>query len=606
MTAHLSLRLAWHDRGWDGHICDAPRLNASCIVHEHIRDSRQDDLEQEHAGAAIADLEDWLPPCSRDPAAYAEKGFRTVHRDPLEFRKLPAVEEELPPYSCCPSPYRWMREDFFQEIAEAENLEIRGPDDEDRKSGWVYEPDRQLALLKEFWSRLEQGGSLVFYYVNQGNPLDEAAARIVVGVGRLAEIGEQLYFGTKPPKFKDRYPIWSRRITQDYPGQGVRIPYQEYLRAGHSTDGIVCKVPPSTIMPAFSYVAEHVSDDIAVSVLERVIQCIERVKDDKVVAGDWDGRLKWLNDVLGEAWSGRGPFPGLGSVLEYLGCARGTTFHRKVLAPMARKGKDPWEYVLAILEGRKEPKKDEFAKGLRKASAEWKKRKSRHALLARLVRFELTTEQVERTANPDLRTPSGMDFSEKELAENPYIISECDLGSGDSPPVSLETIDHGMRPEGDARLFSSGDDVPHDDRRVLRAVAHSVLREAADQGDTVLSLSALMDRMGKRFPERRACRPDRESFIADADFYSAVLWTSFEGEKQLAAVSSLHELERHAADIVQRRAKKKNRAPAKPIDWHAGLVRVFEKAKTEREKAAFTEKEKALAGRGKSQRTGLA
>ena len=45
MTTHLSVRLAWHDRGWDARICDAPNLNTSCIVHEHIRDTRDDEKE---------------------------------------------------------------------------------------------------------------------------------------------------------------------------------------------------------------------------------------------------------------------------------------------------------------------------------------------------------------------------------------------------------------------------------------------------------------------------------------------------------------------------------------------------------------------------------
>jgi exodeoxyribonuclease V alpha subunit len=32
MTTHLSARLAWHDRAWDGCACDAPHVNAHCIV----------------------------------------------------------------------------------------------------------------------------------------------------------------------------------------------------------------------------------------------------------------------------------------------------------------------------------------------------------------------------------------------------------------------------------------------------------------------------------------------------------------------------------------------------------------------------------------------
>ena len=81
MTTHLSVRLAWHDRGWDGRVCDAPDLNAHCIVHRHIRDSRDDHRERQWAGTPLADLDGWLPPCSRDPTAYADRGFMIVHQD---------------------------------------------------------------------------------------------------------------------------------------------------------------------------------------------------------------------------------------------------------------------------------------------------------------------------------------------------------------------------------------------------------------------------------------------------------------------------------------------------------------------------------------------
>ena len=105
-------------------------------------------------------------------------------------------------------------------------------------------------------------------------------------MGRVEELGNQLYFGTKP-RYQDQYPVWSRRVTQDYPDQGVRIPYQEYLRESHSTDNIICRVPQSALLP-FSYGGEHVSDDIAVAILERVIQSIERVNSDGQIQGDWE------------------------------------------------------------------------------------------------------------------------------------------------------------------------------------------------------------------------------------------------------------------------------------------------------------------------------
>lgn len=591
MTTHLSARLAWHDRGWDGRVCDAPHLNAHCIVHEHIRDSRDDDKERCAAGRHLADLNGWLPPCSRDPVAYADRGFIITHKDPLVSRNLPSVSENIPPYSTCPAPYRWMLEESFQEICESEDLLIRGPD-EPRNGGWVREPDRQYELLQRFWEKLEAGNSLIFYYCNHGNPIDENASRIIIGVGRIAEVAPQLYFGMKPG-YPDQYPVWSRCITQDYPDQGVRIPYQEYLHNGHSTDDIICRVPRNALLP-FSYGGEHVSDDVAVSILERVIQCIERVRSDEHIDGDWDRRLDWLNDALAEAWSGRGAFPGSGSVLQYLGFSKGTAFQRTVLTPMTKRSKNPWEYVLSILEGKIDPSDDRYKAGLLKARERWNKLKSRQELLSKLARFELSPDQVHRIANSDKRTASGINATENELVVNPYILSESDLGTAESDAVALETIDHGLRPEGDAALFPDDDEVSHDDQRRTRAVGFAVLQEAADSGDTVLTFDDFLSRIFKRFPERRACQPDREIVLADAEFYQKILWMDLDSDPKLVALKHLQSLEARIASTVKRRANRVNSAADPPIDWLAALKRNFGDPKLKRDHAALDEKQKAL------------
>ena len=59
MTTHLSTRLVWHDRAWDGHVCDHPSKNAYCIVQEHIREARDDAKEDKAAGVALAELKTW-------------------------------------------------------------------------------------------------------------------------------------------------------------------------------------------------------------------------------------------------------------------------------------------------------------------------------------------------------------------------------------------------------------------------------------------------------------------------------------------------------------------------------------------------------------------
>ncbi len=602
MSTHLSVRLVWHDRGWDGHVCDHPSRNTSCVVHKHIRDGRDDAREDEASGTPLASLKGWQPPCSRDPGAFSARGFALTHGDPLEHRQLPSAREELPPYSVCPSPYRWMREENFRQLCEDEKLDIRASDTPDKESGWIYEPDRQVQLLRHFWGKLEASRSLAFFYVNQGNPLDESLNRLLVGVSRISRIGPQLYFGTKPPKYVDQYPIWSRSITHDFEHEGFRLPYHEYLRGGHDPRGILCTVPEGSMLN-FSYVGEHVGDDTAVGALERLLQSLQAVKHENKVPGDWDRHLTWLNDVLSEVWQHRGPFPGLGSVLQYLGCESGTAFQRQVLVPLNERGENAWEYVQGLLEGRAICADAQYRKALKQAGERWVAYPpARRGLLALLARFELTPKQVARVANPDRRVESGVTATDDELVANPYLLSEQDRGGTDSDPVSLETIDRGMRPEADAaRFLVDRGECAQDDPRRIRGTAVAVLRAAADEGDTLLPFAEVMNRVTTRFPERRACRPDRDLVRGQATFYQEALGFRVDGQPPTMALRSLSELEREVSSRLTRRVKTKNPPPAGGWSWEAKLAAEFgqggsgTKLPPEVEERARQEKADALA-----------
>lgn len=581
MATHLSTRLVWHDRAWEGHICDHPSKNAYCIVQQHVRDGRDDDREDKAAGFPLAQLNGWQPPCSRDPIAFSKVGYTITHNDPLEFRRLPSVKEDIPPYSVCPSPYRWMREENFRIICEDEKLDIRESDTPNKKFGWVFEPDRQRELLKNFWGKLEKEKSLIFFYCNHGNPLDESLNRILLGVSRISQIGPQLYFGTKLPKFPDQYPIWSRCITHDFENQGFRLPYHEYLKAGHDPKNILCLVPDGAMLN-FSYVAEQLGDDLAVGALERLVQSVQAVKDEAKVPGDWDRHLVWLNDVLSEVWQNRGPFPGIGSVLQYLGCESGTAFQRQVLVPLHNKGENAWEYVLAILEGRKNCEDKQYAKAMKQAAERWATYKEpRRKLLAQLARFELSPAQVERVANPDKRTECGIGGTDNEIVANPYLLSEMDQGDGLSDLIALETIDRGMRPEGAAARFIDTDEVcAQDDPRRVRGVAVAVLKGAAESGDTLLPFAETINRINKRFPERRVCRPDRDLVLGQSTFYQEALDFRTDAEPPTMALKWLYELEREVCSRLSRRTKAKNDPPKKGWSWEKLLQDEFEKKKS--------------------------
>ncbi len=601
MSTHLSTRLVWHDRAWDGHICDHPSKNAYCTVHQHIRDGRDDDREDKAAGLSLADLKTWQPPCSRDPIAFSPRGFTITHNDPLEFRQLPPVKEEIAPYSVCPSPYRWLREENFRSICEDERLNIRESDTKGKEFGWVFEPDRQIELLGQFWGKLEKSKSLVFFYCNHGNPLDESLNRILLGVSRISQVGPQLFFGKKLPKYPDQYPIWSRCVTHDFEKQGFRLPYHEYLKAGHDPKNILCLVPEGAMLN-FSYVAEHVSDDMAVGALERFLQSVQAVKDESKVPGDWDRNLLWLNDALSEVWQNRGPFPGVGSVLQYLGCESGTAFQREVLVPLLNNGDDAWEYVKAILEGRRKCEQQHYAKALKQAGERWMAyNEPRRRLLSLLTRLELTPQQVERVANPDKRSSCGISATDEQLVGNPYLLSEMDQGTGENDVIALEIVDRAMRPEGAAaRFIDKADICVQDDPRRVRGVAVAVLQGAAQQGDTLLPFAETINRIVKRFPERRTCSPDKDLVQGQASFYREALDFRVDGDPPTMALKWLSELEREVSSRLPRRTKARNTAPKAGWSWEKLLLDEFgkksgSKLPPEVEERARKEKAEALA-----------
>ncbi len=86
---HLSIRVPWHDTGWEGRICAAPSANASCLALRRIHETRVDGEEDEVAGA------DWdelpaakLPPCVRETrGVHAQSGVHDHAHAPVRIAR---------------------------------------------------------------------------------------------------------------------------------------------------------------------------------------------------------------------------------------------------------------------------------------------------------------------------------------------------------------------------------------------------------------------------------------------------------------------------------------------------------------------------------------
>jgi len=76
---HLSIRVPWHDNGWNGTVCKKPKENASCLFLPNIYKNKNTDLEK--PCEKIWELPDsQFLPCIAESAAFmcAHEITRTV------------------------------------------------------------------------------------------------------------------------------------------------------------------------------------------------------------------------------------------------------------------------------------------------------------------------------------------------------------------------------------------------------------------------------------------------------------------------------------------------------------------------------------------------
>src|SRR5689334_14844844 len=122
MGLHVSARLAWHDNGWNGHICDDPSKNVYCSGRFSYPGDliaiarRKDDWEAqpEFHGKCCSKLER-MPPCMYSINAFGHKVLK-ASSDPPDFSDFNAnsLEWDMPPSTVCVWPYEEMYNDHVK------------------------------------------------------------------------------------------------------------------------------------------------------------------------------------------------------------------------------------------------------------------------------------------------------------------------------------------------------------------------------------------------------------------------------------------------------------------------------------------------------------
>ena len=586
---HLSIRVPWHDAGWNGTVCDDPANNASCLRLGNIHEKRDDGVEVQLRGRRVDEVEK-LPPCVAERATFMSPHSvtRMIQHPYFEIsdlhRHYRPTPYEIPAYSAGAVPFRWLLQSAAEEIAENFDISYQAEAEENLRglmkfsSSWVQDVHNQRTLLDSFFSAIEPNVSLAFFYAKEV-PHTEKMGRVLIGVGWITDCDDAVEYDYEEGDRPTRSMIWERIVRHSIrPGTvtgGFLLPYHEALQRAGEDDSFdpetVVVFSPDEAFDQFSYASEHVSHDQAIASLLAMIEGLRRAED--ALGNSYSAEIRWAQERLGELWKLRGPYPGLGSALHAFGVDHAHLLAFQVLGKLGD-GQDPWPAVQAAFDdplsigpewvGRIGPT---LAKKLAKLPPE------RRALLQLLSRFDLTQRQAERFYVSAKRAQAGIDVVDNDLLENPFLIYELDRVSAD--PVAISVIDRGLHPDPS---ISAAFPVPppsameeSQDPRRVRALMVAILESAVDSGHTLLPEDEVVLGVGGLAIEP-PCAIDPDLIAVVSGLLQPVIRPA-----QLADGRPAHQLDRFAASKQRIGSEIRKRAGAPKrhevsADWDAVLA----------------------------------
>lgn len=518
-TSHVSVRVPWHDSGWNGRVCANPLGNTHCIALPRIGDTRDDAWEASVAGETFDINGGHLPACAAERGAFMadfayERRFPHPYarQDNALYTHFRETTYRHAPRSAAAVPFAWMMKDKKTDVPEiAERLALGFRPEREPELGfdsiWVQERSNQLVMLDTFFGAIEPKASLVFFYAKR-TPLTEDPRRVIVGIGRVTGVGEATEYAYHDrPANALRSMVWERNLKHSIApeiGDGFLLPYRELLALADADPALdlspLVLHAPEERWDAFSMGSEHVSHDIAVAALLSAAAVVGRYE--MLLPGDWGMARRWIDGELNRLWRLRGAFPGLGSALSALGLQNGTLIAHEVGRLLHADGKedvrDPWPVVEAVMRDPAKLPVDLRGSIGPVAAKLWDSlQPDRRALLKLLARFEISADQATRWFVDEERQKAGIGLDDAAVLANPFLCFENDRGRLDSIPV--RTVDRGLFADGQVLAAvpvpePSACPEPIDPRRG-RALMVQALEEATDIGHTLLPQDWLVTRV---------------------------------------------------------------------------------------------------------------
>ena len=569
MTIHFTARLAWHDDGWNGRICENPDCNTYCVGSQSfpgdvIARERNLDVEKKNAGKPISELPiSDLPPCVYSVNTFGPDPIKGYSNPPDFFRDgAQRTEWEIPPTTTCVWPYEAM----YSDNVYGENGRVNN--------------NQRSANVDEFFSKLENDKSLIFYYTNYSNPLseEENPRYVLVGASRLKTLGDRLVYDEANDYIREHYAggmIWARNVSSHYPDQGLRLPYHRY-RDDLETIFRFAVFPENPI--TCKYGAHPLTNDDAIGLLEQLLSAVHELKQIGDESENWEVRERWLLDCIAELWSKRGLYPGLLNVIRFLGADKAFTPARKLSE--AGKSKEAHElFFQAIDKNIEVPELELTGKTLQRLGRQWqlKPEAARSLLRDTLSRIALDVLQIERivSENEKLRDSHGLPSDLAAPIENPYLLSEGYIGDSPEDSIPWGTVDRGVLPSPDLGGKHLAE-MEFDDPRRLRALCVEQIRREPNQ--TFRAADSILAEVNSRLtklPEWKSASFTERYFEVDRHTLEQALVLRSEGERLWLYLKRVYDDERDIEDALTKLAGRSDISLSRPFaheDWRDEIL----------------------------------
>lgn len=522
MAVHMSLRLAWHSDGWNGHICKKPCENVYCVGrHSYpgdvIAEQRDLEFENAHAGESCA-LHPCRVACALSANAFGKETVQ-VRVDPPSWWKQGDADStilSLPPYTAC----TWCYEAMYKADVSSD------------VNGKSYDNDKRQRNAEAYFSQFEGGKSLVFYYAGYSNPFSENEENnyVIVGASRIKKIDDFHYYENTTDQIKADYAggvIWQKPITSNYPNEGLAIPYWKYMNDELILNRLVIK--PIHRAP-FKYGSREVSNDDAIEIINQLINSVDVLIEIGDDTENWEERKKWLNGVLSELWKARGPYPGFAAAMINMGLEE--LVQPYVALTNEQDMKSFREEVRKLMDSELDEVFGYKVSNLHMVRREFLLREDeeQELLFEVLPRFDISAEQMGYIISEG-REDVSIIASLAEIVENPYIIFEQYQGMDSDDYIPFYKIDNGIiaSPQyGIENLFDVG--APERLRAFCVDELNRIAAHSFGKAETILG--SINYRLG-RMPEWKRYSFKLKNFKFDSEIYNKALFLREDDKKDL-------------------------------------------------------------------------